>query len=276
MKKIVWLDLDNTLWQTNAKWWIINKENPEKHLLRISQEEGYLFTSGKYLKDNHEINYNGIQAWLSNDVFNKIQKIKKLKNEQLGISFREFNDISFLEKQSENLVILINNVKHLNNHSSDTTIALLTARGNKKGHTVLLNKLKSSLKEHKININIDKIYFINDLETLRHDGNTPEKKCLIILEHIIGYKIENNMFIPLKQEKYDDISFYDDEEYNINAINIISNTLKNILNNTKTKSSYLVDEILSNFKNKKISIETNLVSTNLENPFITNKFNLEI
>ena len=242
MKKIVWLDLDNTLWQTNAKWWIINKENPEKHLLRISQEEGYLFTSGKYLKDNHEINYNGIQAWLSNDVFNKIQKIKKLKNEQLGISFREFNDISFLEKQSENLVILINNVKHLNNHSSDTKIALLTARGNKKGHTVLLNKLKSSLKEHKININIDKIYFINDLETLRHDG----------------------------------ISFYDDEEYNNNAINIISNTLKNILNNTKTKSSYLVDEILSNFKNKKISIETNLVSTNLENTFITNKFNLEI
>ncbi len=73
-KKIEWFDLDGTLWRCDAKWWIIDKTKPDVPLLRISQEEGYLYSSGFYLKDDHRIFYNGMEAWLSNDIFDNLSR----------------------------------------------------------------------------------------------------------------------------------------------------------------------------------------------------------
>ncbi len=275
-KKIEWFDLDGTLWRCDAKWWIIDKTKPDVPLLRISQEEGYLYSSGFYLKDDHRIFYNGMEAWLSNDIFDKIQKIKKIPNTRLGISYREFNDISYLTKQAHNLTIMIKNIEHLSNHSDDVTIALLTARGNKKGHEVLLNKLKEELHNSKINIKIDKIYFANDIDTVRHNGSTPEKKAMIILEHIIGYRIQNNKFIEVKQEKYDYNVLYEDEIANINAVKDIKIFLQRFLNNTKKTMPHLSEEIINDINSRNIFIETNQVTTNTVNPFLTHKFKLEI
>ena len=277
-KTIEWYDLDGVLWHTGAKWWVIDKNEPNIPIIKITQEEGYLCTNYVYLKDDLKIFYNGIEGYLSKDIFSKIQKVKKIELEDLGLSFREYNDISFLTKQSENMIILFKNIEHLHNHDENTTIALLTAHGNKKGHDILLTKLKDTLKDNKLNINIDKIYFINDEDTLRHVGSTPEKKALIILEHIIGYRIKKFNFIDTIQEKYDKSILYDDESANIEQLKNINVLLQKILGNTKKSNLNLYNKIIKYIKDNKknIIIETNLVTTNTVNPFITTNIDLNI
>ena len=127
---IHWFDADYTLWDTNAKWWIISKKNPSKPIIRITQYEGYLILSGHYSKDGHNIYYNGKEGWLSDDIWLKTQRTKAIDIEDIGISFREYLDPELIEKQYKNLIIHIDRIQHI--AGKKDIINLLTARGNRK------------------------------------------------------------------------------------------------------------------------------------------------
>jgi len=267
--QIHWLDLDFTLWQTSAKWWIIDKNNPSTYLLRVSQHEGNLILSGFYKPDGHAINYNGMDGWLSNELWIKLQRIKKIKLSDLGISIREYQDINLIEKQTHDLIIHLHRIKHL--EGTKDVVNLLTARGNKAAHIYLLDKLHEELAG--IDIKINEVYFVNDPLCQNIHGSTPEKKMVCILEKIVGHKIENSAFTPILTEKYDKSHFYDDEDRNMEVCKVINRYLKEYLNNTQP---WLKQQIIEQIHTRKPKLFLNMVNTNELNPFDTEEIEIKI
>lgn len=267
-KNILWYDLDGSLLQINAKWWIIDKNNPENYIIKITQEEGSLILSGIHKGNNNKISYNGLEGWLSDDVFKRINAVKKIKLEDIGISFREFSDEEFLTKQSETINFLLHNIEHLKNE----VISILTARGSKKLHDKILSKLENTL-DKELNIKIDKVYFISDNDLSRHNYQPALKKSIIILEHMIGFRIDNLKFVEIEQESYITSSFFDDEKYNIDVALNMQELFIQILNNTKDN---LKKEIIEYVNNNKPKLITYLITNNKVNPFIKNELTLSI
>ncbi len=266
---IHWFDLDGTLWNTNSMWWIVDKNNPEKYLYRVSQYEGNLILSGFYKPDGHAINYNGMEGWLSNEIWTKIQRIKKIKIEDLGISFREYQDNVLIEKQAEELIVHIHRIKHL--EGTKDIVNLLTARGNRAAHVFLVDKLHADLS--KIDIRISEAYFVNDPTVFNMHGSTPEKKMMCILEKIVGHKIENYAFTPILTAKYDESHFYDDEDKNIEACQVINRYFKEYLDNTQP---WLRQQIVEQIHTRKPKLFLNIVNTNELNPFDTEEIEIKI
>ena len=266
---IHWFDADYTLWNTNAKLWILNKKNPSKYLLRVSQQEGNNIISGLYKNDGHEINYNGITGWISKELWIKIQRTKALEESEIGLSIREYQDDDLIETQTENLLIYINNILHL--AGTKDVINILTARGRRNSHDKLLTKLKDHLGTHDINIH-DAI-FVNDPSNVPNIGTTSEKKMLIILQNIVGYKISNQQFEPMIMDKYDVSNFYDDEEQNIEECKNINMWLKQYLDNT---IPWLKQKIEEHVSINKPTLYLNQITSNELNPFVTNKIDIKI
>jgi hypothetical protein len=266
---IHWFDADYTLWNTNSKWWIVDKKNPSKPILRIKPNDGYLILSGNYKNDNHYFTYNGFSGWLPNELFVKIQRIKSIEMIDIGLSLREYNDNDLIDKQTENLFVYINNIIHLS--GTKDIINILTARGNKKAHKKILNKLKDNLDKH--NIKLTDFIFVNDPTVINSVGTTSEKKMNCILQNIIGYKIEDSKFEPIILDKYKVSNFYDDEDANIEECKNINIWLQKYLINTIPWLKQKIEEYVSIYKPE---LYLNLVTTNKLNPFITNKIDIKI
>lgn len=267
--EIHWMDLDETLWSSGAKWWIVDKNNPSKPLLRVSQYDGNLILSGFFKGEEFPIYYNGLNGWLSIDMWNKIQRIKKLKVTDIGISWREFADVDQISEQAKDLVIHIHRIKHLEN--SKSIINLLTARNNKNVHISLIEKLNSELV--KLNITINEVIFVNDPTCVTFYGTTSEKKMLCILEAIVGHKIEDKAFVPILVNKYDISYFYDDDETNIEHCRVINRYLKEFLDKTQP---WLKQQITENLHTRKPKLFLNKVNTNELNPFDIEEILIEI
>lgn len=261
-------DLDYTLWETDGKIWIVDKNNPKTYLKRLTKNEGDLILSGYYKNDNLEIYYNGISGWIGKKLFTKLQKKKQsLKVEDIGLSFREFSDPKLLQDQTKNLILNVHHIQHLD----DTSINLLTARGSKNAHKSLIEKLNDKLSEY--NISIDKEYFVNDKTNVNIKGDQSEKKAIILLQHLIGYKIDYNNFEPILTDSYDEIHFYDDEDLNIIACQNINKYLKRLLDKTQP---WIVEKIKNKIKLNHLKLNIHKVTSNTVNPFETQTIKITV
>lgn len=263
-KEVHFFDLDNTLWQTTAKWWIISKKDPSKPILKIEPHIGAGILSGTWQSDRHKIWYNGVEGWLSNELWIAIQQKGKLEHADIGISWREYTDSNLISSQASDIKFFIHHIQHLK--GVHCNIYLLTARGNRAAHAVLLNKL-----EHKLDgiCQIDGAWFINDPSTFKIVGSTGYKKTCILLQSLIGWRIENEQFLPIVEKEWDKCFFYDDEEGNIISAKDCNRILSGLLNKTEPN---LKAKILSKL-DKKMLI-TNLVTSNEQNPFISSTVQL--
>jgi len=253
-------DLDYTLWNTNAKWWIVNKNDPEHAIFKIPQHEGYLISNGFYAKFGHQIYYNGYIGWISDQMFLEIKKLD-LELSDIGMSLREYKDQALIESQITNMVFYVDNIKHLKGRND--TINLLTARQNKKAHENMLKTLRDKLTEHDIHVNYE--YFVNDPLEIKCVGNTPEKKLMVLLQHIVGYKLEGREFKPILIDKYDNTYFYDDEEINIEECKKINQYLKEYVQNS---IEFMREKVETSIRLRKPKLYLNQVTTNELNPFI--------
>jgi hypothetical protein len=202
-------------------------------------------------------------------MWEKIQRKKSIPVENIGVSWREFGDTALIQQQAENVKFHLHRISHL----ADTThtINLLTARGNKEAHELLLIKLKGEL--DKFNININKSFFTSDPMSVGIVGSTPMKKAMIMLQFIVGYQIKNGEFMPLQLDSHQNTFFYDDEDKNIEAALNINNYLKDLLINTQP---WLRDKIRAKVIEHKPTLTVNLVSSNELNPFDTQKIDIII
>lgn len=260
-------DLDYTLWKTSARTWIIDKNYPDNYIIRINSNEDQLLTTGYYKNDNLTINYNGITAWISKTLYDQIlSKKPNILLENIGISYREYSDEKLIQKQTKDFILYIHNIKHLNNQ----TLHILTARPSMDSHKNLMDELKVYL--NAFNIKIGKQYFVNDNKHIHIIGNSSERKCLILLQHLIGYKIEGNEFVPILVDKYEDIHFYDDDELNVIACQNINKYFDNILTQTP---EWLVEKIKNRVNLNDLKLTINQVTSNVINPFIQQTINIK-
>ena len=266
-REIHFFDLDNTLWYLNSKVWIIDKRKPNIPIIKLSKHEMFLIQNGLYKNDNLCVDYNNNKYYISNNLFNKIQKRRNITIDNLGISFIETFDEERLNETP--ITYLINNIRHLQDRE-DVDIAILTGRNNREHYQKLLNDLRKHLND--INLNIFKIYFVGDRFKDRHSSFISLKKTEILLEHLIGMKIEDEKFTPFKQDQYNVVHFYDDEQENIYYANDIQMVFDRLLKNTNDELFKLSIESVNN---NELNLYTHLVTSNSLNRFKTSHIILE-
>lgn len=266
---INWFDLDNSLWDTKCKWWVISKNNPDKALLKITPEEGSLLVHNYFIKDNLQFDYNGMTGYLSKAMLDTINLNRKRKIDisEIGISIREFQDTSFIDQQADQMTLLLYNIEHLRN--TNENVAFLTARGDKEKNIKLVEKLKNAL--DKMNISVDKVYFVGDYSLSRHDGSSALRKVIILIEHICGFKLQDGKFIDEPQEIYETSHFYDDDDMNIEKAKDINFYIRKFYEASDDDMKFKLEQ---NIKNKVLFIYK--ITNNKQNLFITTKVNINL
>lgn len=264
-KTIHFFDLDGTLWRINTNAWLIEKSRPNKPLFKLSHIEINNILSGAYKKDDIILEYNGQMFWISEKLFERIKRKKKdIEEKDLGISFIERTDPDYYN----DMTIYKENVRHLI-HKKDYDFGILTARYSEDNDVKVLKKLREELEN--IGIHIDKSYYVSDTYNQLNTDSMGYKKSDILLEHLIGFKISKDKFIPIKQDKYDAVYFYDDEYQNINIANTMQDILENYLRNTDDE---VYERIVKRVKNNNLVLYNNLVSSNNIKKYDTTKIEL--
>lgn len=265
-KEIAFFDLDNTLWYIKSDIWVIDKNKPSIPILKISPIEFVLIKSGIYVKDDIMLEYNGEQFFISKDMMDRIlRKNKTIRLRNLGISYAEYFDDDILNKKD--VIFLLDNIKHLINN--DIEIGILTARSDRKKHANLLNRLRVKLIEY--GLEISKIYFVSEAIKLSgSNNNVSYNKNKVLLEHLIGLTIEDDKFIPIKKEYYDNVYFYDDDKSNFLNLNRMQEYFDFLIRNSDDDCV----EFIKNRLNKNLTLFNCLITNNEENPFHTSIINL--
>jgi hypothetical protein len=267
-REIAFFDLDNSLWYIKSDIWIINKNKPNIPILKISPVEFALIKGGIYVKDDILVEYNNESFFISRDMMDRIQrKSPKIRLGDIGISYAEFFDDDILNKKE--VILLLDNIKHL--IGKNIEIGVLTARSDRKKHANLLNKLRLKLKEY--GLEIDKIYFVSEaIRMIGYDDGVTYDKNKILLEHLIGLKVEDNKFVPIKKEAYNKVYFYDDVKSNILNLNNLQDYFDYLVRNSETE---VVEFVNNRLENNTLLLINNLISNNNVNPFDTKTIKLK-
>lgn len=264
-KTIHFFDLDRTLWSIDTKAWVIDKNFPNKPLIRLSTEESTYILSGIYKNEEHMIEYNGKTFWISEDMFEKIQKKRKtLELENIGISFIEKTNPAYFKK----LKFYVENIRHII-EEEDSDLGIISARYSVENDNELLLTLKEKLSE--LGLEINKFYYTGDYYGHTNSNKTNIDKMKILLEHMVGFHIEGNRFVPVKQNFYENVHFYDDEHQNINVANDIQRFLEDYLKNSTDE---VFERISKRIGEQNPTLYTHLITNNQLNRFDTTKVSL--
>jgi hypothetical protein len=255
-------DID-TLISVDSKPWIVDKNNPNEPLIKISKTDYNLFKNGVYKRQGNKIEYNGKTYWLPNEVYEKLKVIAKMKRIGLGdfaISLKEFLN----EEIGDELDFEINweTIKHLKNKNED--IYIICSNNTEKYYQKILEKLMEKLKWE--GIDIKKFYYIN--ETF-YNVNTDEivfKKALINLQHLVGYEIQKEKFVDKEITKYSKLNFYDNDFDTLKMIDEINSYLRFIMSKSDVGIKQVVKEGLDYDKPEFI---VNKITGNKYNNLIT-------
>ena len=263
---IHFFDLDGTLWSVKTNAWVIDKNRPSKPILRLRDSELKLILGGVYINDEIYFEYNGETYWVSKILFDRIKKLKpNINMEDLGISFYE----KLNPKYYENMKFFKQNIRHLVD-DKNMDLGILSARFSDEKDKNLLTTLKKELSD--IGLKISKFYYVGDFYYPNVNTNISIRKANVLLEHLVGFHIENDHFVPLKEDLYREVYFYDDEPTNIDIANNIQEYLDGYLINTEEE---VYNRIIKNIKEKQPTLFTNLITNNSLNRFKTTEIKLK-
>lgn len=266
MNKIIhFFDLDDTLWSIETKVWVIFKDKPNTPIIKLNTIQLDEILNGVYKKEDNMIEYNGNTYWISDEMFDRIKKRKSTtKIEDLGISFIEDTNPMYFNK----IKIYIDNIRHLVGKNED--IGILSSRYSIENDHKLLNTLKEELSKY--DLEICKFYYTSDYYNTKNTNKKNIDKMKILLEHLVGFHIFENRFVPIKQDLYQEVHFYDDEFQNINVANDIQHYFEEYLKDTEDE---VFNKIKGRIKLVKPILYTHIITNNRINRFKTNKIELK-
>lgn len=263
---IHFFDLDGTLWELQTKAWLIHKKYPNNPLIILTNGQLNDILFGVYKNDEIRLEYNGKLYWISKKMFDSIKKkIPSIKEEDLGISFIEKVNPDYYKE----LIFYKENIRHLINEEG-IDIGIISGRYSEENDQKILALLKTQFDN--IGLEINKFYYVSDYFEISNSNKLNFKKLNILLEHLVGFKIVNDHFVPIKQDLYQTVYFYDDEYQNISVSNDIQNIFEEYLRNTDDE---VYQRIMLRVKELKPTLYTNLVSNNNINRFKTTKIVLQ-
>jgi len=259
----------NTLITTNSKVWIVDRDKPNKPILRIPKSDFNLIKKGVYKKDNIKFDMQDESYWISKDLFDQI-KIKS-KNKNLNISKLAFSMQEFMNKdiiENNDFTIHLENIRHLKNTSGD--IYIICSKNTKNNYELLISKLEDKLKE--IGLVVKNYYYISETFYNRDEDDINNKKIRLLLQHLIGMKTEGDKFSHTEITKYDVVNFYDDEARVIELAKNANNVLQFLIENSEDLVKDRVKQVL---KENVCELVINQVTFNKVNLFVTSKVELQ-
>lgn len=259
----------NTLVTTNSKVWIIDRDKPNKPIIRIPKSDFNLIKKGVYKKDNIKFEMQDESYWISKDLFDQIKVKSKKQNlnvSRLAFSMQEFMNKDIIE--NNDFTIHLENIRHLKNTSGD--IYIICSKNTKNNYELVISKLEDKLKE--IGLVVKNYYYISETFYNRDEDDINNKKVRLLLQHLIGMKTEVNKFSHTEITKYDVISFYDDEARVIELAKNANNVLQFLIENSEDLVKDRVKEVL---KENVCELVINHVTFNKVNLFVTNKVELQ-
>jgi hypothetical protein len=264
--KAHFFDLD-TIVDIDNKVWIIDKNNPNSPILKITQSDFNLIRKGVYKSQNQKLALNGDNYWFPEDIVNQIKiKSKRIKFDlsNLGFSMQEFSNSELIKDLDYNLNLdLFTNIKNTTDH-----IYIICSKNNKKNYEIIIKKIEDKL--YKLGLEIKSYYFISETFYNRNLDDILYKKIRIILQHLVGYKTEGDKFIDSEIDGYDEVFYYDSDLHNINIP--VNDFLKSILDNTEDS---LKKSIISEINSVQKFAYMNWVSPNKVNRIQSKKILLE-
>jgi hypothetical protein len=259
----------NTLITTNSKVWIVDRDKPNKPILRIPKSDFNLIKKGVYKKDNINFEMQGDSYWISKDLFDQI-KIKS-KNQNLNISKLAFSMQEFMNKdiiENNDFTIHLENIRHLKNTSGD--IYIICSKNTKNNYELIISKLEEKLKD--IGLVVKSYYYISETFYNRDEDDINNKKVRLLIQHLIGMKTEGDKFTHTEITKYNVINFYDDEARVIELAKNTNNVLQFLIENSEDLVKDRVKEVL---KQDVCELVINQVTFNKVNLFVTSKVVLQ-
>jgi len=259
----------DTLIQLEQFCWIVSKNNPNVPILKITQSDFKLIKSGIYKSQGNKIEFNGNVYWLPTELSNKLKvklKLNDLSFENLAISMQEFLNKDIIDEIKPKF--LIENIIHLKNTNED--IYVICSRQTKRSYEGIVKKLEEKLAEE--GILIKNFYYISETFYNQTDDDIKYKKIKLLLQHLIGYKTENDKFIDEELSQYNTINFYDDTYYTLKIADEVNPAFKIILDKTEDGLKSVIKEDLSD---NRPCLVVNQISTNQVNKKITKKVDIE-
>lgn len=259
----------NTLITINSKVWIVENTNPNTPLLRISKHEFNLIKKGVYKNFNIKIKLSGNDYWISEEIYNNLKvscKNKKANIADLAFSMQEFMNPEIIEKGDYQ--IHIENIRHLKNTQDD--IFIICSKNSKKAYEPIIEKLEDKIKE--LGLSIKKYFFISETFYNKDKAEIVNAKAKLLLQFLIGLKIEDNKFINEEVERYDGVTLYEDDANTVKMLMNANDTLHFLVNNTEEA---LKEKIRTTIKDKECEIIIKQVTFNKANIFIDSKIELQ-
>lgn len=259
----------NTLITINSKVWIVENTNPNTPLLRISKHEFNLIKKGVYKNFNIKIKLSGNDYWISEEIYNNLKvscKNKKANIADLAFSMQEFMNPEIIEKGDYQ--IHIENIRHLKNTQDD--IFIICSKNSKKAYEPIIEKLEDKIKE--LGLSIKKYFFISETFYNKDKAEIVNAKAKLLLQFLIGLKIEDNKFINEEVERYDEVTLYEDDANTVKMLMNANDTLHFLVNNTEEE---LKEQIRTTIKDKECEIIIKQVTFNKANIFIDSKVELQ-
>jgi len=229
----------NILLQVDAKAWVVSKDSPNVPLIKLDIADFNLFKSGIFRTHNNKIQFNGKTFWLSNEFMNKIKilsKKYKVDISNLGISMQEFMNPEIIENLEFNLDLTIfNNIINTNDD-----IYIICSKNTKSRYKKQIEKLEDKLES--LGLKIKNYYFITTTFSNSNDDHKALIKSKIILQHLLGHKIESDKFVEENITDYNQITFYDDDQLSIQTAKDINSVLEKYLLLTEDTVKTIVKE----------------------------------
>lgn len=268
MKAAHFFDID-TLMRIDNMVWIIDKNNPNIPIFKISQSDFNLIKNGIYKSQGNKVEFNGKTYWLPTDLSNKLKVKLKLNNVGLGsigISMQEFMNKDIIDNME--FKVFLENILHLKNKSDD--IYIICSKQVKRNYDNIIKKLESKIGEE--GLSIKNFYFLSETFYNQNDDDIRYTKIKLLIQHLIGYKTKVNRFTDEEIERYDTAYFYDNQYDTLKVCDEVNVVLKSILNKTEDGLKSVIKEDLLEYKPALI---VNKISDNELNKKSTKKIDVE-
>jgi hypothetical protein len=269
VKKSHFFDID-TLIRIDSQVWIVSKMNPSIPLIKLTQSEFNLIKKGIYRRHDSPLTLAGVNYWLPKNLLEELKiksKNSKIDITDLVFSMQEFMNSSVIENLDYK--ILVNHFQHLKNKTDD--IYVICSKNNKKNYEVIISKLEKELE--KMGLIIKNYYYLSETFYNRDTDYISHRKVRLLLQHLVGYKTDDDKFTDSEITKYDRIYFYDDEPNAISLALDINDILHFLIKKT---DDIISSNIRDTIKRTEHVLVVNRITNNRINPIDSKEVVIEI
>lgn len=261
-------DID-ALIRVQSQVWIVSKMKPSIPIIKITQSEFNLIKKGIYRRHHSPLSMSGETYWLPQNLLDELKvKAKNYKVDitDLVFSMQEFMNSSVIENLDYE--ILTDSFQHLKNKTDH--IYVICSKNNKKNYGVIIDKLNSELME--LGLSVKNYYYLSETFYNRDGDYISHRKVKLLLQHLVGYKTDENKFTDEELDRYDRVYFYDDELSAINLAKDSNSLFQSLISKTDDSVKDLIKEII---KSRDNVIIVNKVTHNKMIPLDTKEILIE-